>query len=81
MSLCVAKDGRAVEGNTYHEIAMQIMPYRLDHETRSVFIKGIGKDTVTYSAEFSDEEFMREAATRVMTLILRSGWRLYRAFP
>lgn len=73
---CIVKDGTAHEGS-YEEIAMRVIPYEIDYQTRTVYLRGIGPDTISYSAQWTDEELRYEVARRVISLILAQGWRLY----
>lgn len=80
MKYCLVKEGKAFEGDSYMKVVSQITDFSIDYEKGTLFIgyKNIGKDTISYSKEFSKEEIDREAAQRIVQILLRDGWALYR---
>lgn len=82
MTICLVKDGKAFEGETLSEVIPQITHFVLNYDDMTVFIeyKNIGKDTISYSKnEYSNEEFRNEALKRILVLLERDGWRVYRS--
>lgn len=79
MKYCLVKDGRAVEGDRASELVSQITDYKLDYDKRTMFVGFLGRDDgMSYSREFSDEEFRAEAAKRLLRILIKDcGWRLY----
>jgi hypothetical protein len=79
MRYCLVKDGKAFEGDTCSELVSQATTYSLDYDRRTLFLDAFGgEDSVSYSKEYSDEEFRAEAAKRVFEILIKNGWRLYR---
>ncbi|BCG50125.1 hypothetical protein [Ralstonia phage RP13] len=58
------------------ELVASIPGVDLNYNEKCVIIDNI-KDTITYSDEFSHQDFINDATRRAITLLCRSGWELY----
>lgn len=79
---CLVKDGKAIEGHTLYEAVYSASGFEIDYSKRVVSVPSLNikQDTVSYSDEYTAAEMVRAATDRVLTLLERSGWRLYKRY-
>ena len=66
-----------LKGNTYEELLQRFTEFSIDYNFRKLILYG-KYDTISYSKEYTDEEFKKEIYKRCIELMIRDyGWTLY----
>lgn len=77
---CLIKGLGIVTGDNTKSLVEGVCDIQLDFVKRNLYIdyNNIGMDSITYSMEYNNEEYVKEAYARALILLQREGWELYR---
>ena len=75
--MALIKDGVAYEASTIAELVYKAAKVELDYEKHTIIVNGV-LDSITYSNEYKPAEFRADASRRVLRLLIKQGWRLFK---